>query len=173
MACAGGGSCCQHRAEASGSLRLQKWSSLVWEPLCRVCTVHGGLGKRAQFTFLNRKERRFLSSNQNQPWDHVSLLPVSFHMRESHKFITMPTSNRFNCRVPHVKTGSQCVAGTRKANTTDLNQVTLFVSLMPTGVLALLASTYTVSQKKGEMKKYLCWLPNQVEDKLLLSSSFV
>lgn len=39
--------------------------------------------------------------------------------------------------------------------------------------LALLLLHTVVSQKQGEMKKYLCWLPNQIEDKLLLSSSSV
>lgn len=63
--------------------------------------------------------------------------------------------------------------GTRGVSATDVKEVTPFVKLTPAVDLALLLLHTAVSQKQGEMKKYLCWLPNQIEDKLLLSSSSV
>lgn len=54
-------------------------------------------------------------------------------------------------------------AGTRGVGATDVNEVTPFVTLTPTVALALLLLHTVVSQKQGEMKKYLCWLPNRLK----------
>lgn len=175
IACVVGGSCCQHRAERllfhCGFRRSGSTSAGTF-----VRDLHDAcrFGEKAQFIFRNGKARRSLPSNQNAalgPCKPVACVILCESLMSS--FIIILTSNSFNCRVPQVKTGIPVHCWHKESQCCWFEPGYTFCDVNASSGLGPFAYTYIVSQKQGEMKKYLCWLQSQIEDKLLLSSSSV